>query len=215
MAKFVSRTHMAARCTDCSCRKPTPIVRSESVAAYSSSQKNFSSATSVSSSTRSTSRQQLAASVHDAAAPSYASWLKVPSSMLPPSSTSVTLWLYEPEHAADWISSARNSLSAKHASRPHSWVMIVPNELYSQMRPGSPTSARNKRDIHLASVAVAQAIAVLNFARDACGLRGGAERNALGKAKDSSEGVVRVAGARRAGTHGAAAVLLCSTAAFR
>ena len=45
------------------------------------------------------------------------------------------MWLYEPEHAADWISSARNSLSAKHASRPHSWVMIVPNELYSQMRP--------------------------------------------------------------------------------
>ena len=78
---------------------------SESCAAYSSSQKKRVSASSTSSSTRSTSRQQLAAAVHAATPPSYASWLNVPSLMLPPSSTSVTLCAYEDAQVADWISS--------------------------------------------------------------------------------------------------------------
>ena len=126
MAKFVSRTHMAARCTDCSCVKPTPMTRSESCAAYSISQNHVVSSSSTSSSRMSISKQQLASEVQAATAPVYASCMNVPScTMLP--STAVTLCRYAPPaHAASCISSMRYSDSARHEPVPHGWVMMVP-----------------------------------------------------------------------------------------
>lgn len=107
-----------------------------------------------------------------ATAPSYASWLNVPSVMLPPSSTIVTLCAYEPLHVADWISCARYSASGRHAPVPHAAVSTVPNWLYAQSTaaPLELTRVENMpAAIRLYTSVAAAVIALVTTADASCG----------------------------------------------